>query len=98
MAKSKALVKAEGKLKQLQKAVKAAETRVKLLLAKDAKAEALLKKKAAKKKTTSKKKTSGKKKVALKKKTVAKKKPAARKKRPKKGLLVQLTPVITQVS
>ena len=58
MAKSKALVKAEGKLKQLQKAVKDVEKRVKLLAAKDAKAGAAAHKKASKKKVAGKKKKS----------------------------------------
>lgn len=86
MAKSKALVKAEGKLKQLQKAVKDMEKRVKVLTAKDAKLEMAAKKKAANKKTTSKKKAAGKKKVATNKKVVVKKKPVARKKRVNKAV------------
>ena len=48
MAKSHALVRAETKLKKLQKEVKASEKRVKALIAKDAKAAKL----AAKKKAT----------------------------------------------
>ena len=55
MAKSKALAKAEGKLKKLVKSLKDAEKRVKVLVAKEAKAGlAALKKAAAKKKVTTK--------------------------------------------
>ena len=74
MAKSKALVKSEGKLKQLQKAVKEMEKRVKLLALKDAKAAATPKKKAIKKKAASKKKVAVKKKVATKRKIIKKRK------------------------
>lgn len=69
MAKSKALVRAEVKLMQLQRALKEAVRRVKLLALKDAKA-ALLQKKTAVKKTTTKK---GNKNVSLKKKPAKKK-------------------------
>ena len=81
MAKSKALAKAEGKLKKLVKSLKDAEKRVKVLVAKEAKAGlAALKKAAAKKKSATKKKATGKKKVASKKKVVSKKKAGSAKK------------------
>ena len=84
MAKSKALAKAEGKLKQLHKAVKDMEKRVKLLTAKEAKAAVAKKKTATKKKVTTKKKTAGKKKVVGKKKVASKKKAAPKKTAAKK--------------
>lgn len=97
MAKSKALVKSEGKLKQLLKSVKDMEKRIKVLTLKDAKAEAAQKKAAAKnakKKVVSKKKVTAKKTAVVKKKASAKKRVVTKKRTTKKASKVVLTPAV----
>ena len=95
MAQSKALAKAEGKLKKLVKSLKDAENRVKVLVAKEAKAGlAALKKAAAKKKSATKKKATGKKVVSKKKAGSAKKVTTKRRKTKKVVAVAEAMPTI----